>query len=77
MPATILLVDDHPLFRQGLCSLLAKDQDLKVIGEASDGLMAIEQVKQKKPDLVIMDINMPNLDGIEAVSYTHLTLPTN
>lgn len=66
MPATILLVDDHPVFRQGLYHLLSKEKDLTVVGEADDGQMAIEQVKQKKPDLVVMDINMPNLDGIEA-----------
>ena len=66
MPATILLVDDHPVFRQGLHHLLAKEKDLIVVGEAGDGQMAIEQVQQKKPDLVVMDINMPNLDGIEA-----------
>ena len=66
MPATILLVDDHPVFRQGLYHLLAKEKDLTVVGEAGDGQMAIEQVQQKKPNLVVMDINMPNLDGIEA-----------
>ena len=66
MTATILLVDDHPVFRQGLHHLLAKEKDLIVVGEAGDGQMAIEQVQQNKPDLVVMDINMPNLDGIEA-----------
>jgi len=66
LPATILLVDDHPVFRQGLYHLLSKEKDLTVVGEAADGRMAIEQVKQKKPDLVVMDINMPNIDGIEA-----------
>ena len=71
MPATILLVDDHPVFRQGLYHLLSKEKDLTVVGEADDGQMAIEQVKQKKPDLVVMDINMPNLDGIEATRQNH------
>ena len=66
MTARILLVDDHPVFRQGLHHLLAKEKDLIVVGEAGDGQMAIEQVQQNKPDLVVMDINMPNLDGIEA-----------
>ncbi len=66
MPATILLVDDHPVFRQGLCHLLNKEKDLTVVGEADDGQMAIEQVQRIRPDLVVMDINMPNLDGIEA-----------
>ena len=66
MPATIILVDDHPIFRQGLSNLLAKEKDLTVVGEAEDGQMAIELVCKKLPDLVVMDINMPNLDGIEA-----------
>jgi LuxR family maltose regulon positive regulatory protein len=63
---TIVLVDDHPVFRRGLDSLLAIEEELRVVGEASDGLAAVELVCQVKPDLVIMDINMPHLDGIEA-----------
>ena len=66
MPATIILVDDHPVFRHGLRQLLAKEKDLTVVGEANDGQMAIELVRQKCPDLVVMDINMPHLNGIEA-----------
>ncbi|MGB5618454.1 MAG: response regulator [Desulfobacterales bacterium] len=66
MPATIILVDDHPVFRQGLRHLLAKEKDLTVVGEANDGQMAIDLVRQKCPDLVVMDINMPHLNGIEA-----------
>ena len=66
MQHKIVLVDDHPVFREGLNHLLAKEKDLRVVGEAGDGQMAIEMVLQKKPDLVVMDINMPNLDGIEA-----------
>lgn len=66
MKHTIVLVDDHPVFRQGLYHLLSKEEDLTVVGEAGDGQMAIDQVRRKRPDLVVMDINMPNLDGIEA-----------
>ena len=66
MENTILLVDDHPVFRRGLYHLLEKEKDLRVVGEADDGHMAVELVRRKRPDLVIMDINMPNLDGIEA-----------
>lgn len=66
MQATILLVDDHPVFRQGLYHLLAKEKDLCVVGEADDGQIAIELVRRETPDIVIMDINMPNLDGIKA-----------
>jgi len=66
MPHTILLVDDHPVFRQGLRLLLEKEKDLKVVGEAGDGLEAIDRLRDLSPDIVVMDINMPNLDGIEA-----------
>ncbi len=66
--ATVLLVDNHPVFRQGVGMLFDKQKDIKVVGEASDGLVAIEMVRKLSPDLVVMDINMPNLDGIEATS---------
>ena len=66
MPSTILLVDDHPVFRQGLRMLLEKEKDLRIVAEAGDGLEAIEQIREHTPDIVVMDISMPNLDGIEA-----------
>lgn len=66
MESTILLVDDHPVFRRGLYHLLEKEKDLRVVGEADDGHMAVELVRRKRPDIVVMDISMPNLDGIEA-----------
>jgi len=66
MKKTILLVDDHPVFRQGLRRILEKEKDLKVVGEAGDGQEAIERFRYLAPDIVIMDINMPNIDGIEA-----------
>jgi ATP/maltotriose-dependent transcriptional regulator MalT len=65
MKHTIALVDDHPVFRQGLRYLLAKEEDLIVVGDAGDGEMGIQLVREKSPDIVVMDINMPNLDGIE------------
>ncbi|MCK5280911.1 MAG: response regulator [Cyclobacteriaceae bacterium] len=62
----ILIVDDHPLFLSGLRALFESEKQLEVCGEASNGKEAIDQVKQLKPDIVIMDINMPGMNGIEA-----------
>ena len=62
----ILLVDDHLLFRKGVARLLDAQPDFDVVGEAADGLEAIEQAKALHPDLVLMDIRMPRCDGLEA-----------
>lgn len=67
MPTKIILVDDHSLVRDGIKSLLEDEADLLVVGEASNGAEAIEVVTILKPDLVIMDIRMPRMDGIAAV----------
>jgi LuxR family transcriptional regulator, maltose regulon positive regulatory protein len=64
--ASVLLVDDHPVFRGGLRRLLEQEKGLKIAGEAADGQTALELVGKHSPDLVVMDITMPNLDGIEA-----------
>ena len=64
--ANILLVDDHPMLRKGLRLLIESEEGLKVIGEANDGQEAINLVRELAPDIVVMDINMPNLNGIEA-----------
>lgn len=66
-PIRLVVVDDHALFRAGLISLLAEMEDFEVLGEANDGESAIELVRRKKPDLVLMDVNMPGVDGVEAV----------
>ena len=64
---SIVLVDDHSLVRDGIKALLETEKDLKVIGEGSDGVEALTLVKEKKPDILIIDIRMPNMTGIEAV----------
>ena len=61
----VLICDDHSIFRQGIRQVLAKNPDLEVVGEAATGLEAIAAVKKLKPDLVVMDITMPELSGIE------------
>jgi DNA-binding NarL/FixJ family response regulator len=66
MPVKILLADDHTIIRQGLRSLLEKQPDIEVVGEVGDGRKAIESVRELAPDIVIMDITMPNLNGIDA-----------
>ncbi|MGI5836787.1 MAG: response regulator [Chloroflexota bacterium] len=62
----VLLVDDHAILREGIRALLALSKDIEVVGEAGDGQQAIEQVQQLTPDVVLMDIAMPGLDGLEA-----------
>ena len=66
MPIRILLADDHRIVREGLKDLLEKRTDLKVVGEAADGLEAVRLAALLKPDVVIIDISMPVLNGIEA-----------
>ena len=62
----ILLADDHALFRQGLKSLLETEDDLRVIGEAQTGREAVRYAADTKPDVILMDIQMPELDGVKA-----------
>jgi DNA-binding NarL/FixJ family response regulator len=62
----ILVADDHPIFRFGLCSLLSSHKDWEICGEAVDGREAVEKCKRLKPDLLILDICMPKLNGVDA-----------
>jgi len=62
----VLLVDDHAILREGVHALLAREPDILVVGEAADGQEALEQVPRLKPNVVIMDIVMPNMNGLEA-----------
>ena len=66
MTTRILLADDHQIVREGLRSLLEQHPDMEVIGEANDGRLAVEMAQQLSPDVVVMDVGMPHLNGIEA-----------
>ena len=75
MKIKILLADDHKIMRDGLRSLLEKQPDMEIVGEAKNGLAAIELTRKHRPDLIIMDINMPDLNGIEATSRIIAEMP--
>lgn len=73
----VIIADDHHLVRQGIRALLDKSDDIQVVGEAANGLEAIALTEELAPDLVVMDISMPQLDGIQATEQIqNLNLPT-
>ena len=67
----ILTVDDHPLLRKGIAALVNAEPDMKLVAEASNGREAIEQFRLHRPDITLMDLQMPDLNGIEAISCIH------
>ena len=71
----IVLVDDHMVMRQGLAGLLQTEPDLAVVGEASDGVSAVKLIRKTRPDVVLMDINMPGLDGIQVTRIIKREIP--
>ncbi|MBL8063338.1 MAG: response regulator transcription factor, partial [Anaerolineales bacterium] len=75
MTIKILLVDDHAVVRSGLSKFLLVNKDLKLIGEASDGAEAVQMVALHKPDVVLMDLMMPGVDGIAATREIHTKYP--
>jgi DNA-binding NarL/FixJ family response regulator len=75
-PIRVLVVDDHAIVREGICSLLARRKDIEVVGEAADGKRAIDAVVQFDPDVVLMDIQMPVLNGLDATHEIHKRFPS-
>ena len=63
----VLVADDHPVVRQGLCTMLELEEDIEVIGRAADGADAVSQARDARPDVILLDVQMPNMDGIEAL----------
>src|SRR5437868_12358669 len=62
-----MVVDDHPIVRQGLVSVLSDEEDLEVVGEASSGRQAVGLASRLRPDVVLLDLEMPDVDGVEAI----------
>ncbi len=76
-PIRVLLVDDHNLFRSGIKLLLQRNPDFEVVGEASDGLEGVKRAKELKPDIVLLDMHMPGLNGREAVQLIYQDQPSS
>lgn len=71
----VLVVDDHAIVREGVCALLARRKDIEVVGQASDGKQAVAQAAALLPDVVLMDISMPAMNGLEATQEIRKSLP--
>ncbi|MFC1929859.1 response regulator [Chloroflexota bacterium] len=71
----IMITDDHPVVREGLSAMLSSEQDFEVVGEAVNGKEAIEKARNLKPDVALMDLRMPEVDGVEAMRQIRLDNP--
>ena len=74
-PITVMTVDDHPVFREGIASVLASDPAFKLVAQATGGREAIALHRSARPDLTLMDIQMPDLCGIEAINLIRNECP--
>lgn len=71
----ILVVDDHEVVRKSICTLISTQADWAVCGEARDGAQAVEMAEALRPDLILMDVAMPRMDGVQATAILHRELP--
>src|SRR3982750_3465402 len=71
----IILVDDHPVVRRGISSCLTKHENLQIVGEAGDGREALKKIKELLPDIVLMDIDMPQMNGLAATEVLRKEMP--
>ena len=76
MSVTILVVDDHPIVRQGLRRLLEAESEFRVVGEAEDGIEALQLIERLKPDILVLDMMMPSLNGLEVLRRIKNISPT-
>jgi len=72
---TVLIVDDNPMVRRSLCDLFTQQADFQICGEAENGLQAIEKAQQRKPDLIVLDLVMPGMNGLDAARVINGMLP--
>ncbi len=68
VPIRVLVVDDHALLREGVASMVSRESDVALVGEAGDGAAAIEAAREHRPDIVLLDLQMPVMDGAKALA---------
>ncbi len=71
----VVIADDHPVVREGLAAMLSRQPDIEVVGEAIDGIEAVERAEDLSPDVILMDLQMPRLGGVEAIKQIRERFP--
>jgi DNA-binding NarL/FixJ family response regulator len=71
----VIIADDHPIFRKGIISILKEENSIEMLGEASNGREALDLIKKMKPDVVLLDVDMPELNGLETARIVHTEMP--